>query len=61
MEPVSPMSAVVTALTSILSTDAMFANLAALIPVMGPLLVFVFTYTIIKRMTKGASKAKFKI
>lgn len=55
------LSAVVTALTSILSTDAMFANLAALIPVMGPLLVFVFTYTIIKRMTKGASKAKFKI
>lgn len=55
------MEGVVSALTSILSTDAMFANLAALIPVMGPLLVFVFTYTIIKKMTKGASKARFRI
>lgn len=61
MEPVSSMSAVVTALQSILTTDVMFGNLAALIPVMGPVLVFVFTYTIIKKMTKGASKARFRI
>ena len=61
MEPVSAMSAVVTALQGILSTDAMFANLAQLIPVMGGVLLFVFTYTIIKKMTKGASKARFRI
>ena len=61
MEPVSSMSAVVTALQGILTTDVMFGNLAALIPVMGPVLVFVFTYTIIKKMTKGASKARFRI
>lgn len=61
MEPVSAMSSVVTALQGILTTDAMFANLALLIPVMGPVLIFVFTYTIIRRMTKGASKAKFRI
>lgn len=56
------MSAVVTALQSILTTDAMFANLAALIPVLGGLLVFAFTYRIIsKRMVNGASKGKARI
>lgn len=55
------MSAVVTALTSILTTDAMFTNLAALIPVVGGILIFAFTYRIIKRMITGAQKGKARV
>lgn len=61
MEPVTAMSAVVTALTSILTTDAMFTNLAALIPVVGGILIFAFTYRIIKRMITGAQKGKARV
>lgn len=55
------MSAVVTALQSILTTDAMFTNLAALIPVVGGVLIFAFTYRIVKKIVKGASKGKAAI
>lgn len=55
------MSQVVTALQSILTTDAMFTNLAALIPVVGGVLIFSFTYMIIKKIIKGASRGKAKI
>ena len=61
MDPVTSMSAVVTALTSILTTDAMFTNLAALIPVVGGILIFAFTYRIIKRMISGAQKGKARV
>lgn len=61
MEPVSTMTNVVTALTSILTTDAMFANLASLIPVVGGILLFAFTYRIIKKMVTGAQKGKARI
>ena len=61
MEPVTSMSAVVTALTSILTTDAMFTNLAALIPVVGGVLIFAFTYRIIKKMITGAQKGKARV
>lgn len=55
------MSAVVTALQSILTTDAMFTNLAALIPVVGGVLIFAFTYRIIRKIIKGAQGGKAKI
>lgn len=58
---VTSMSAVVTALQSILTTDAMFTNLSALIPVIGGVLIFSFTYRIIRRIIGGANKAKAKI
>ena len=61
MDPVTSMQAVVTALQSILTTDAMFTNLAALIPVVGGVLIFAFTYRIIRRIIGGAGKAKAKI
>lgn len=61
MDPVTSMSAVVTALTSILTTDAMFTNLAALIPVIGGVLIFAFTYRIIKKMITGAQKGKARV
>lgn len=55
------MSSVVTALQGILTTDAMFTNLAALIPVVGGVLIFAFTYRIIRRVISGAQKAKARI
>lgn len=57
-EPVTSMSSVVTALTSILTTDAMFTNLAALIPVVGGVLIFAFTYRIVRRIVSKAQKGK---
>ena len=52
------MSNVVTALQSILTTDAMFTNLAALIPVVGGVLIFAFTYRIVRRIVSKAQKGK---
>lgn len=61
MDPVTSMSSVVTALTSILTTDAMFTNLAALIPVIGGVLIFAFTYRIIRKIVGGAQKGKARV
>jgi asparagine N-glycosylation enzyme membrane subunit Stt3 len=55
------MTAVVSALQSILTTDAMFTNLAALIPVVGGVLIFAFTYRIVRKIVSGAGKGKAKI
>lgn len=60
-EGASAMSAVVTALQSILTTDAMFTNLASLIPVVGGVLIFAFTYRIVRKIISGAGKGKAKI
>lgn len=61
MDTPTSMSAVVTALQSILTTDAMFTNLASLIPVIGGVLIFAFTYRIIKRVVTGAQRGKARI
>lgn len=61
METPTSMEAVVTALKGILTTDAMFTNLASLIPVVGGVLIFAFTYRIVKKIVSGASKGKAKI
>lgn len=55
------MSNVVTALQGILTTDAMFTNLAALIPVVGGVLIFAFTYRIIRRIVSKGQKGKAAI
>lgn len=52
---------VVTQLQSIISLDAMFSNLAALIPVVGGCLIFAFTYRIIKKIVGGAQRGKASI
>lgn len=52
---------VVTALTNAVNTDAMFTNLAALIPVIGGCLIFAFTYRIIRRIVKGAQGGKARV
>ena len=61
MDPVTSMSQVVTALQGVLTTDAMFTNLASLISVVGGVLIFAFTYRIIRRIVSGAQKGKAKI
>lgn len=61
MDTTTAMSSVVTALQGILTTDAMFTNLAALIPVVGGVLIFSFTYRIIRRIISGAKNGKAKI
>lgn len=61
MDTPTSMSSVVTALQGILTTDAMFTNLASLIPVIGGVLIFAFTYRIIKRVVTGAQKGKARI
>lgn len=58
---VTAMESVVAALKSILTTDAMFTNLGLLIPVVGGVLIFAFTYRIIRRIVSGANKGKAKI
>lgn len=59
--PTTAMSGVATALQGILTTDDMFTNLAALIPVVGGVLIFAFTYRIIRRVVKGANSGKARI
>ena len=61
MDTPTSMSNVVTALQSAISTDAMFTNLASLIPVVGGLLIFAFTYRIIRRIVKGAGRGKANV
>ena len=61
MEAQTAMESVVTALKSILTTDAMFTNLSLLIPVVGGVLIFAFAYRIIRRIVSGANKGKAKI
>lgn len=55
------MDGIVTALQGILTTDAMFTNLGKLIPVVGGVLIFAFTYRIIKKIVGGANKGKARI
>ncbi len=61
MDATTNMSGVVSALQSILTTDAMFTNLAALIPVVGGVLIFAFTYRIIRRIVSKGQKGKAAI
>lgn len=58
---VDTMANVVNALETAISTDTMFTNLAALIPVVGGVLIFAFTYRIIRKIVKGAQRGKASI
>lgn len=55
------MSALVTALEGILTTDAFMANLTALVPVIGGVLIFAFTYRLVRKIIKGSAKGKANI
>lgn len=55
------MEALVTALKSILTVEAFTTTLTELVPVIGGVIVFAFTYRIVRKLIKGASKAKANI
>lgn len=55
------MSGLVTALQSILTTDAFMGALTSLIPVVGGVLLFAFVYRIVRRLIKGTAKGKANI
>ena len=57
----TPFEGVVSALQSAINTDTMFTNLGTLIPVVGGVLIFAFTYRIIKKIVKGAQRGKASI
>lgn len=57
----SVMQGLVTALQGILTTDAFMANFTSLVPVIGGVLIFAFTYRIVKRIINGAQKGKAKV
>lgn len=58
MPEVSVMEQLVTALKGILTTDAMFTNLTSLIPVIGGVLIFAFTYRIVRKIITKAQRGK---
>ncbi len=58
---VSVMDGLATALQGILTTDKFFANLTTLVPVIGGVLIFAFTYRIVRKIVKGAQKGKANI
>ena len=61
MDTPTSMSSVVSALQTAINTDSMFTNLGVLIPVVGGVLIFAFTYRIIRRIIGGANKGKARI
>ena len=61
MDTPTVMSSLVTALQGILTTDTFFANLTALVPVIGGVLIFAFTYRLVRKIIKGASRGKANI
>lgn len=58
MPEVSVMEQLVSALQGILTTDAMFTNLTLLIPVIGGVLIFAFTYRIVRKIISKAQRGK---
>lgn len=61
MENVTAMESVVSALQNAITTDTMFTNLSALIPVIGGVLIFAFTYRIVRKIVSGAQKGKARV
>lgn len=61
METPTVMEALVNALKGILTTDSFMANLTELVPVIGGVLIFAFTYRLVRKLIKGAQKGKANI
>lgn len=61
MGEVTGMTALLSALQSAISTETMLANLTTLIPFVGAVAIFAFTYRLVKRLIGGASRGKAKI
>lgn len=60
-EVATGMSALATALQGILTTDSFMANFTSLVPVIGGVLVFAFTYRVVRKIIKGAQKGKANV
>lgn len=58
---VTGMEALVTALKNILTTDAFMANLTSLVPVIGGVLIFAFTYRLVRKIVRAAQYGKANI
>lgn len=54
----SVMEGLATALQGILTTDKFFGNLTTLVPVIGGVLIFAFTYRIVRRIISKAQRGK---
>ena len=57
----SVMSSLVSALQGILTTDSFMANFTSLVPVIGGVLIFAFTYRLVRRIISGAQKGKARV
>lgn len=55
------MEALVTALEGILSFDALMTIFTTLVPVIGGVVLFAFSYRTVRKLIKGASKGKANI
>lgn len=55
------MEALGTALQGILTTEKFMANLTTLVPVIGGVLIFAFTYRLVRKIVGGAQKGKARI
>lgn len=55
------MSELITELTAAVSTSTMLSTLTDFIPVVGAVLIFAFTYRILRRVISGAAKGKARI
>lgn len=55
------MSGLVTALQGILTTDSFMANFTSLVPVIGGVLIFAFTYRVVRKIIKGAQRGKANV
>lgn len=55
------MEALVTALQGILTTDNFMANFTSLVPVIGGVLIFAFTYNLVRKIIKGAQKGRARV
>lgn len=49
------------ALQGVLTTDAFMTALTTLVPVIGGVLIFAFTYRIVRRLVSGGQKGKARI
>lgn len=61
MGTTTPMQDLVTALTSAVNVNSMLSALTDFIPVVGAVLIFAFTYRVLRKIIKGASSGKARI
>lgn len=61
MDTPTVMSSLVSALQGILTTDSFMANFTSLVPVIGGVLIFAFTYRLVRRIISGAQKGKARV